>query len=151
MFVVAGLALAFASGRLDPHFVDDSPSYVNYKFESLEAVCRAQRMPGYPLWLLVFTKTIGIAFVPAAQVVVHATASWLLFRELGQWGLSDLARLAAAIAVGIGCTAMDHVGTVSTDAVGAMGAWEPVVGRSRIPRISSSNRLGSVTKKSGAP
>lgn len=117
MFVGAGLVLAYAAGRLDPHYVDDSDSYLNYEFESLEGLCRLTRMPGYPLWLLVLTNTVGIALVPAAQVIVHATAVWLLYRELGLWGISDRARMAVAIAIGVGCTAMDHIGTVSTDAI----------------------------------
>ncbi len=119
LFVGGGLALALVIGRLDPHYVPDSRSYLEYPFGSLEKICRASRLPAYPLWLLLFRQTVGIAVVPAAQVIVHATASWLLFRELGKWGMAVAPRLAAAIAVGIGCTAMDHIHTISTDAMAA--------------------------------
>ncbi len=119
LFVGAGLALAYLTARLTPHYVDDSPSYVEYEFASLDQICRATRMPGYPLWLLLLKKTMGIQFVPAAQVILHATAAWLLYRELAQWAVPMAARLAAAIAVAIGCTAADHVHTVSTDLIAA--------------------------------
>jgi hypothetical protein len=119
LFVVAGLALALLTGRLTPHLVPDSASYLNYSFSSLEEICRSARMPGYPLWLLIWKRTIGIEIVPAAQVIVHATAAWWLLCELKQWEMPRGQRLAAAIAVGVGCTAMDHISTISTDAIAA--------------------------------
>ncbi len=119
LFVAGGLIVAWLTGRLTPHLVPDSVSYLDYPFTSLQEACRSTRMPGYPLWLLCFRRTIGIPFVPAAQVIVHATAVWWLYRELTRWSLPRSQRLAVAVAVGIGCTAMDHISTISTDAIAA--------------------------------
>ncbi len=119
LFVSGALVFAFLSGRLTPHEVADSPSYLEYSFASLDQICRSIRTPGYPLWLLLFKKTIGIQAVPAAQVIVHATAAWWLFCELAQWGMPTRGRLATAVAVGIGCTAMDNIHVISSDALAA--------------------------------
>ena len=118
-FVAAGLLLAWISGRISAHHVSDSPSYLNYSFESLESVCRSIRTFAYPLWLKILQPTIGLSRVPIAQVIVHASACFWLMRSLIRWKLPFSQALAAAIAVGVGCTAMDHINTISTDAMSA--------------------------------
>ena len=119
MFVGGGLLVALLTGRLTPQLVPDSVSYLEYSFGSLEEICRSIRTPGYPLWLLSLTSTVGIKFVPAAQVIIQATAVWWLFSELRSWDMPLAQRLAAAIAVGVGCTASDQIRVISTDALAA--------------------------------
>ena len=119
LFVATGLLLAWVSGRLTPHFVSDSFSYQHYDFGSLESMARQPRMPGYPLWLAIINAAFGITFVPAAQVIVHATAAWLLVTELQSWGLCTIASLVVGITVGVGCTATDNLSTISSDALAA--------------------------------
>ncbi len=118
-FVLGGLSLAWASGRLETRFVPDSPSYQNYSFESWTEICRSIRTPGYPLWLALIVGTVGLAFAPLCQVILHATASWWLWHELRGWGLSAAPAIAAGIAIAIGCTPMDHINIVATDAPAA--------------------------------
>lgn len=117
--VVAGLAAAWVSGRLEFQLVPDSPSYLEYPFGSLEAIGRSIRTPGYPLFLLALARSLGLAAVPVAQVIVHATAVWALAAQMKGWAMPLAERLAVAIAVGLGCTPMDHIAVVSTDALAA--------------------------------
>jgi hypothetical protein len=51
--------------------------------------------------------------------LVHATAVWALVRQLRIWGLPPAQRLLTGLAVGLGCTPMDHIQTLSTDALAA--------------------------------
>lgn len=119
LFVAIGLSVAYASGRLTPHLVPDSSSYLDYPFDSIDGIGRAIRTPGYPAWLWVLKAVFGLGFVPAAQVIAHATAVWALFRELSRWELPRRLALAIALPVGIGCTAMDNIHIVSSDALAA--------------------------------
>mgnify|MGYP003667776658 CR=1 FL=1 len=118
-FVVGGVFVAWLSGRLEPHFVSDSTSYLDYSFSSLDAIGRSIRTPGYPLWLLAIRSTVGLAFIPLAQVIVHATAASWFAIELRRQGLGARDCIVAGIAIAVGCTAMDHINTVSTDAIAA--------------------------------
>jgi len=118
-FVVSGIALAALTGRLEPVRVNDSASYQEYSFASFDSMARSIRTPGYPAWLKLITGSFGIAAVPVCQVILHATASWWLWIELRRWEMSFGAALAAALAVGVGCTPTDHVSTISSDALGA--------------------------------
>ncbi|MGB7346284.1 MAG: hypothetical protein WBD20_18850 [Pirellulaceae bacterium] len=119
LFVAIGLLLAHLTGRLSPHFVNDSVSYLKYDFGSADSIARAIRTPGYPFWLWLFKSAIGIDIVPAAQVIVHATAAFCLFRELTHWGLSRANALLVGVSVGIGCTAADNISTIAADALAA--------------------------------
>jgi len=117
--VTSGLILAWATGRLQPHLVPDSPSYLDYPFGSLDALLRSIRSPGYPCFLWLIIALGGIRLVPACQVVMHATAVWLLVLELRSWSMPKWQWMAVAVAVGVGCTPMDHIQTISTDALAA--------------------------------
>ncbi len=119
LLVVVGIALAWVTGRLQPHFVSDSASYLDYSFGTVDEIARSIRTPGYPAWLVVLRATLGIAMVPAAQVVVHATAVWMFLGALIRLKLPLAQSLAAALAVAVGCTPMDHINTISTDAITA--------------------------------
>ena len=105
-FVVGGVFIAWLSGRLEPHFVPDSASYLDYSFSSLDAIGRSIRTPGYPLWLL-------------AQVIVHATAASWFAIELRRQGMAHRLCLIAGVAIAVGCTAMDNISTISSDAIAA--------------------------------
>ena len=119
VFVSGGLLLAWLTGKLTVTLVPDSQSYLQYPLGSLEEMCRSIRTFGVPLWLKLWNSTLGLGFVPAAQVIVHATAVWWLFRELAHWNLDRAYRVAIAITVGVGCTANDLISTVSSDALAA--------------------------------
>lgn len=119
LFVVGALVIAFFSGRLNPHYVPDSVSYLEYPFGSIGGIGDSIRTPGYPLWLWLVKHTIGLAMVPAAQVIVHSIAAWAIFRELRRWGMSTASAFLVGLTIGIGCTATDHVATVSSDALAA--------------------------------
>ena len=118
-FVSGGLLLAWLTGKLTVILVPDSPSYLQYPLGSLEEMCRSIRTFGVPLWLKLWNSTFGLGFVPAAQVIVHATAVWWLFRELAHWNLDRTYRIAIAITAGVGCTANDLISTMSSDALAA--------------------------------
>tara|TARA_R110002049_G_scaffold4601_4_gene31977 strand:+ start:257058 stop:258500 length:1443 start_codon:yes stop_codon:yes gene_type:complete len=119
MLVTIGLLLAWVTGRLEPNLVPDSASYLEFPFHSLDAACRSIRTPGYPIWLRLVIGLGGLSFVPACQVVLHATAVFLLVTELRRWSMPWWPLVAIATAVAIGCTPMDHISTISTDAVAA--------------------------------
>lgn len=115
-WVGAGLLVAWASGRLGTEVVPDSPSYLDYSFGSADAVARSIRTPGYPVWLWLIRSTLGLAFVPAAQVVLHASAVFWMCRELRRWEMAPIGVLAVGLSVAIGCTPTDHINTVASDA-----------------------------------
>ena len=119
LFALSGIVLAWLTGRLVPSFVPDSPSYQDYSFASLTEMCLSIRTPGYPAWLSVVRSTLGIDLVPLGQVVVHATACWFLFSQLRQWTMPTIQAMVLAGSVGVGCTAMDNIQIISTDAMAA--------------------------------
>jgi len=118
-FVAFGIALAQLTGRLQQEIVPDSASYLNYSFASLESMGRESRMPGYPLWLALWKRMIGLDYVPVAQVITHALASSWFAIALRRLGMLRILAIVAGITVGIGCTAMDNIAILSTDALAA--------------------------------
>ncbi|TWT79376.1 hypothetical protein CA13_07760 [Planctomycetes bacterium CA13] len=118
-FVVAGVVVAAFTGRLEMHLVADSASYLDYSFASLDAMSRSIRTPGYPLWLAFWQTTIGVEWVPTGQVIVHAIACGWFAIELRRLGMNTTSAVIAGVAVGIGCTAMDNINCISTDALAA--------------------------------
>ena len=119
VFCILGLTLAAVSGRLSVHTVNDTPSYLNYPLGSLSDAMLSIRTPGYPAFLSVVTATFGISLIPLLQVLIHTVASWSLGEELLHRGMPIRSALIAAFCVMVGCTAADHVSTVSTDATAA--------------------------------
>ncbi|TWU49772.1 hypothetical protein [Rubripirellula reticaptiva] len=113
------LGVAAMTGHLQPHHVDDTPSYLQYPLDSMDAAMRSTRTPGYPLILVSVSRLIGIAAVPWIQILLHSVAAWWLGVELRRWGTRPASAIAAAIAVAFGCTFMDHVSTIATDAPAA--------------------------------
>ena len=118
-YALVALVLAGVFGRLRLHEVNDSPSYLNYSFESLSSAMASIRTPGYPVFVAIVGSTIGLAFVPAIQVLLHAFAAWCLGEELLERKMPEWSALGAGAAVLIGCTPTDHVHTLSTDAPAA--------------------------------
>jgi hypothetical protein len=121
LLVLAGMLalVAAATGRLQPNIVADTPSYVDYPWHSFDAALRSIRTPGYPAMLRLSGAWGGNQAMPWMHVLLHAVASWALWRELVRWSVGFWPSFAAAIAVGLGCTFMDHVATVATDAPAA--------------------------------
>lgn len=117
--VATGLLVAGLTGRLEPHVVPDSPSYLQYPFESAAAMARSIRTPGYPVWVRAIQSTLGLRCLPAAQVVLHATAVFWLCRELACWQMPRRQVVATGIAVALGCTPADTIATVASDAPAA--------------------------------
>ncbi|MDV6032320.1 MAG: hypothetical protein F9B45_19980 [Phycisphaera sp. RhM] len=119
LFVLVGVTLAAVSGRLSVHTVNDTPSYVHYPLNSLTDALLSIRTPAYPIALSIIDATVGLSWVPLLQVLLHATASWILAEALIGRGMPLRSSTAAAGCVLIGCTAADHISTVSTDAPAA--------------------------------
>ena len=118
-FVASAFTAAVLTGRLTVHLVNDSPSYIDYPFDSLSSALLSIRTPGYPLILAIVTSLAGLAVVPYVQVALHAIASWALSEALIERDMSTRAATAAGMCVLLGCTAADHINTVSTDAMAA--------------------------------
>ena len=137
-FVLCGIAIAWLSGRLEPVLVPDTPGYQEYNFASLTEMCRSIRTPGYPAWLKIIASTLELALVPMMQVVVHATATWWLWFELRRWGMARSQAVIAALAVGIGCTAMDQINVIASDALAASFGVMTVVATMRWARLGGS-------------
>jgi hypothetical protein len=119
VFCVLGVTLAAVTGRLSVHTVNDTPSYLNYPLGSLSDAMLSIRTPGYPIFLKLVTTAFGISMVPLLQVLIHAVASWSLGEELLHRGMPIRPALINTFCVMVGCTAADHVSTVSTDAPAA--------------------------------
>ncbi|MCS7467970.1 hypothetical protein NZK35_15050 [Stieleria sp. ICT_E10.1] len=119
LFALTGFTLAAVSGRLSVHTVNDTPSYVNYPLNSLTDALLSIRTPAYPIALSIIDATVGLSWVPLLHVLLHATASWILAEALIGRGMPLRSAAAAAGCVLVGCTAADHINTVSTDAPAA--------------------------------
>ncbi len=119
LFAVTGSVLAALSGRLSMHTVNDTPSYVDYPLGSLTDALLSIRTPGYPIFLAIVSATVGLAWVPLLQVLLHATASWSFAEALRRRGMPLRPAIAAGGCILIGCTAADHISTISTDAPAA--------------------------------
>lgn len=119
VLVIASVAFSYATGRLNPIYVADSPSYLTYPFGSLEQALLSQRTPGYPVFLKVIEGTIGIQWTPLVQCIIGCVAAWLFAVELSRWGAGRLATWASAMAIVCSCTFMDNQSTISTDAIAA--------------------------------
>ncbi|WP_149752677.1 hypothetical protein [Rubripirellula obstinata] len=119
ILIVTSLTFAAATGRLTPHHVDDTPSYLEYPFDSLSSALSSVRTPGYPAILQVLQRTIGLSVVPAFQWIVACVAAWWFAVELGQWKASRIAMWVSAFAIVFGCTSLDHQSTLATDALAA--------------------------------
>ena len=119
--IIASAVLGFAAvtQRMTAVMVPDSSSYLDYPFDSLDAMMRDIRTPGYPVLLRLIMGTIGASAIPIVQMLIHATAAWLMSCELIRWGMSGRTSLAAGLAIALSATAMDNEAIVSTDLVAA--------------------------------
>lgn len=106
---------AWGAGGFSPHYVPDSPSYLDYPLDSFDSAFRSVRTPGYPIALELFEVTIGIHWVPIAQILLHVLACSLLARELSDWRITFRASLVVGFTVLLGCTFTDNYRTIATD------------------------------------
>jgi len=113
------LGFAFATGRTAPLLVPDSQSYIEYPFDSFDGMLRSTRTPGYPAFLGLVRVVFGMAAVPLVQMFVHITASWVFMRELHHWQVRRSSQWTAALAIAVGCTAVDNEAIISTDLLAA--------------------------------
>ncbi len=114
------VAVCVLSGRWQPHLVADSASYLDYPWTSSQAMARHTRMPAYPAILgaaqaITPSKMVGLQLIVFLQIILQAAAVSFFMIELGNWGLSRWAAIAAAAAVAIGCPFWDNVSTIATD------------------------------------
>ena len=117
IFVAA--CFAWATGRWSPHHVADTPSYLQYPFDSLAGSLNSIRTPGYPLFVSIIRLTMGLSAVPAMQWLIACVAAWWFAIEMGRWSASTIAVWGSAFSIVFGCTSLDHQSTVSTDALAA--------------------------------
>jgi hypothetical protein len=113
------MLFSYLTGRLQVKTVPDSASYLQYPFDSLDAALRSTRTFGYPLLLRVISSTFSLSFLPAFQVLIHATACWWMLRELFRWPVTNVVSWAAALAIAFSPTTLDNVSIISTDSVAA--------------------------------
>jgi hypothetical protein len=119
-FISVAMVIVFGmTGRLVPHHVPDTQSYLSYPFHSLDEALRSTRTIGYPLLLKGVGSTVGLQWTPLVHLLIHATASWMMLFELKRWGTPAICRWAAALAVAFGCTSLDNINTIATDAPAA--------------------------------
>ena len=118
--VVGLLAVAGVTGRLQPHLVPDSPSYLDYSFASASDIAQSIRTPGYPAWLhlaavVTPTRIAALQLTVLMHVLLHAVAVTCFIVELTRRRLAPAVSAAAGTAVAIGCPFWDHVATIATD------------------------------------
>lgn len=76
----------WATGRLQPQPVPDTPGYADFPFDSPAAALNHIRTPGYPLFLRAVKPLAGDwKAVPVAQLLVYSAAVVLFFRSLHGW------------------------------------------------------------------
>ncbi len=120
LVTAATLGSAAFLGRLAPHYVADSASYVDYPWSSLQAAFQSTRTPGYPLLLRATLAVTGsFAVIPTLQWCLLIATAIALAHELAAWGMPTAARRAAAVVTVWSCTAWQHAFEVATDAPAA--------------------------------
>ncbi len=136
-FALPLLLFAAATGRLTPHFVDDTPSYVDYPFYSLTAALQSIRTPGYPLFLKLCEGFGNFAIVPLAQLLIHVSAVSTLVVEWRLWGLGRRSSWIMGYALTFSCTVIDHQSTVATDCLAMSVAMFGLASVCRWARLGS--------------
>ncbi|WP_146515912.1 hypothetical protein [Rubripirellula amarantea] len=122
--LVVTLGYAAITGRLTPHHVADTPSYLNYPLDSLHDALLSPRTPAYPIFLGVMKATLGLAVVPLIQWIISALAAWAFAVEMRRYGSTVKVAWAIGFAIALSCTALDHQSTLATDAIAAsVGIW----------------------------
>lgn len=146
------ICFASMTGRLRPHWVDDTRSYVEYPLDSLPDALLSVRTPGYPIFLRVVSAVFGFAAVPLIQWVFHAVASWGFAVQIDRWrNLGGAQRSVTGsfpiwllgFSVAFGCTAVDHLNTISTDGVAAASGVMLVAVTLRWVRLERTHRDAS--------
>ncbi|WP_404305127.1 hypothetical protein [Neorhodopirellula lusitana] len=115
------LLMCAATGKIHPHLVSDTTSYLEYSFASAEDLCTQIRTPGYPAILRVGSSLFGdnergLQAIVILQIGLHAIAVCLWYPELIQWGMTKRTAAIACIAFAVTNTFWDHVNTIATDA-----------------------------------
>lgn len=117
--IVVAVCFAWATGRLSPHHVADTPSYLQYPLDSLSDAMASIRTPGYPIFVGLIQQCLGLDAVPAVQWLIACVAAWWFGTEMGRWSASPIAVWGSAFSILFGCTFLDHQSTLATDAVAA--------------------------------
>lgn len=119
---VAMVLVSYVSGRITPHSVPDTPSYLDYSFASADEVARSFRTPGYPLliraneWLFSPGQR-SLQAIVIFQIFIHAIAVCVWFDELIRWSVPHRAALVGCLAFAVTNTFWDHVDTIATDSI----------------------------------
>ena len=115
-----GVVSCAATGRLSVHAVPDTPSYLTYPLNDLDAALRSIRTPGYPCLLAIIRRITGsVELMPLVHLFLMFISAACLSRELRHWEMPWMVRWSAAWSVGFGCTMTDQVGELATDAPAA--------------------------------
>ncbi|TWU03486.1 hypothetical protein [Neorhodopirellula pilleata] len=120
--IAALMLVCFVSGRMTPHLVSDTPSYIDYRFASADEVARSVRTPGYPLLiraseLLFSSGESSLQALVIFQIVVHAIAVTVWLDELFRWSVPRRAAIVGCIAFAVTNTFWDHINTIATDSI----------------------------------
>lgn len=126
------------SGRLEPQFETDSPTYLDVALSPLAAALTNLRTLGYPLFLRTVEAVFGdLSATSWCQLAAHVISIWLLYVGLRRVGLRALHATAAASGVLWGKGAFEFIPAVLPDslalslAVAAVGMLLWVLG---VPR-----------------
>lgn len=113
------MAYLWALGKLTPSLVSDSPSYLEFPFDSLTSIFCDIRTPGYPLFLRVINSTVGLGVVPFVQLILHVAACSLLGVALRRLNVRPSAALLIMVTTLLSHSIADNVHLISTDAAAA--------------------------------
>ena len=139
--LLVAFAFAASTGRLTPHHVDDTASYLEYPVDTLSDALLSTRTPAYPILLKIIGATVGIAAIPILQWWLHGMAAWRFVIEIDRWRQFDrdaidcrsdclnrdkrkllsgrLPIWLIGFSIALGCTAVDHLSTLATDGIAA--------------------------------
>lgn len=144
--VSVGLVLlCIVTGRITPHQVPDTPSYLEYSFASAEDIATQIRTPGYPVILRLIesispSSSFALQAVVILQIALHALAVVLWYREMRLWGIPQFPATLGCLALSVTNTFWDHIDTIATDAISMSLSLIVLVCVSRIWRSGNAAR-----------
>ncbi|WP_417730127.1 hypothetical protein [Rosistilla oblonga] len=105
------------TGRLHPQQVPDSPSYLEFPFDSFAAALKSIRTPVYPAILELFELTGAMSLLPHFQMLVHLIACAMLALGFSKIGIPRWQTFLMAAASLLSITLWFNVNLISTDSL----------------------------------